>query len=142
MNAELILSTLCEAMSLPEIEHKRIPLDDLVITLPAESIRQAVQVLLGRLGVFHLSTITGLDTGEHIELLYHFWRGQGITLRTLLPRQSPAIHTIIDLIPGAAFYEREIVEMLDVLFEWHPVSGFLFLPDDWRGEAPLRKRDR
>jgi NADH:ubiquinone oxidoreductase subunit C len=48
---------------------------------------------------------------------------------------------VIDLIPGAVFYEREIVEMLDVVFEWHPVSGFLVLPDDWYGEAPLRKRE-
>ena len=64
-----------------------------------------------------------------------------MTLRTVLPRQSPVIPTLIDLIPGAAFYEREVVEMLDVVFEWHPVSGFLVLPDGWYGEAPLRKRE-
>lgn len=140
MNVELILSRLGEALSLPEIENKRIPVDDVVITLPAGSIRQAVQVLL-EIGILHLSTITGLDTGEEIELLYHFWSGHGITLRTLLPRQNAVIHTVIDLIPGATFYEHEVAEMLDVVFEWHPISGFLFLPDDWHGEAPLRKKE-
>ncbi|MBN1584021.1 MAG: NADH-quinone oxidoreductase subunit C [Anaerolineae bacterium] len=141
MNGKSIISILCQELSLSEIEHKTIPVDDLVITLPAEQIHQAVQVLLERSEIYHLSTITGQDTGEHIELLYHFWSKHGLTLRTLLPRQSPEIHTMIDLIPGATFYEREIAEMLDVVFEWHPISEHLFLPDDWYGEAPLRKRE-
>ena len=63
---------------------------------------------------------------------------QGSEGRTM---SETEIRTVIDLIPGATFYEREIVEMLDVVFEWHPVSGLLVLPDGWYGEAPLRKKD-
>jgi NADH:ubiquinone oxidoreductase subunit C len=141
MNIESIMSVLCKELSLAEIEHKAVPIDELVITLPPEQIHPAIKVLLEQLGIYHLSTITGQDTGEYIELLYHFWHGHGLTLRTQLPRQSPEIRTVIDLIPGATFYEREIVEMLDVVFEWHPVSGLLVLPDGWYGEAPLRKKE-
>jgi NADH-quinone oxidoreductase subunit C len=147
MNTEHILSTLREALSVSEIAHERVPVDDLFVTLEPDQVREAIKVLGDAFGISHLSTITGQDTGEAIELLYHLWggagpetSGHGLTLRTLLPRQSPAIHTVIDLVPGAAFYEREIVEMLDVVFEWHPVSGLLVLPDDWYGEAPLRKK--
>ena len=87
----------------------------------------------------HLSTITGQDTGSEIELLYHFWDGEGLTFRTSLPREDPHIVTLIDLIPGAAFYEREVSEMLGVTFDGQPDLRSLLLPDDWDEEPPMIK---
>ena len=124
----------------PQLTVRTLPLDETVVELTPEQLRPAVETLIEQCGVCHLSTITGDDTGREIVLLYHFWAGVGLTLRVLLPREQAVISTLIDLIPGTAFYEREVTEMLDVMFEWHPMSTHLFLPDDWHSDAPLRKQ--
>jgi len=139
MKLDLILEALREVFPSHTIETRRVPIDETIVTLPPECIRPAAQVLLKQFGVYHLSTITGQDTGGEIQLLYHFWHGQGLTLCTSLSRGDARIGTLTGLIPGAAFYEREVSEMLHVTFEGHPDPRKLLLPDDWDGEAPLRK---
>jgi NADH-quinone oxidoreductase subunit C len=119
-----------------------VPIDETFVALPAGCVHPATQVLVERFDLRHLSTITGQDTGSEIELLYHFWDGTGLTLRTSLPREEPHIATLTDLIPGAAFYEREVSEMLGVTFDGHPDPRALLLPDDWDGEPPLRQQEK
>lgn len=138
MKGTLKLEVLQEACATPVLDAYRVPVDDLVVTLPADGLKQAVKVLMEIFEMHHLSTITGQHTPEGIELLYHFWEGQGLTLRTRLPHDEARIASLTDLIPGAAFYEREVAEMLHVTFEGHPDPRPLLLPDDWHGEAPLR----
>jgi NADH-quinone oxidoreductase subunit C len=104
-------------------------------------LRPVVEFLLHHLGLAHLSAITGDDTGHEIVLLYHFWDRGGLTLRIELPRDEPAIESIRDLIPGAVFYEREVVEMLGVRIGGYAEMGPLFLPDDWSDPPPMRRRD-
>jgi NADH:ubiquinone oxidoreductase subunit C len=76
--------------------------------------------------------------------MYHFWLGRGLTLRCVLPYDAPYLESVRDLIPGAAFYEREAAEMLGITFRpacdqqaGGDPSRFI-LPDDWEGGAPLR----
>jgi NADH:ubiquinone oxidoreductase subunit C len=114
------------------------PVDEVFVVLPAARLHQAVAVLIDRFDVYHLSTITAQDIDGEIELLYHFWHSGGLTLRTSVPRGDAHIASLTDLIPGAAFYEREVSEMLHVTFDGHPDPRPLLLPDDWNGEAPLR----
>jgi membrane-bound hydrogenase subunit beta len=140
MNVELILEALRETFPAETIEAQTVPIDETFVALPADCIHPATQVLVERFGLRHLSTITGQDTGSAIELLYHFWDGGGLTLRTSLPREKPRIATLTDLIPGAAFYEREVSEMLGVTFDSHPDPRPLLLPDDWEDEPPLRQQ--
>jgi len=137
MNVHLVLEAL-NAMYAP-LQVRKVPLDDTFVTLPSDCVHPAVQVLIDQFDLRHLSTITGQDTGDEIQLLYHFWDGHGLTLCTSLSREDARIATLIDLIPGAAFYEREVSEMLHVTFVGHPDPHTLLLPDDWNGEAPLRK---
>jgi NADH-quinone oxidoreductase subunit C len=123
---------------------RRALIDEVWVTLPTSCFRPAVQVLVEELNVWHLSTITGQDNGSGIEVFYHFWPGRGLTLRCKLPYQdsggkSPHLSSVSDLIPGAAFYEREVSEMLGITFDGHPDPGLLLLPDDWEGGAPLRR---
>jgi len=75
-----------------------------------------------------MTLVIGVYPQPFIELLYHFWDGGGLTLRTSLPREEPHIATLTDLIPGAAFYEREVSEMLGVTFDGHPDLRALLLP--------------
>ena len=141
MNIELIMEALRETFSDKHLEVRAVPADETFITLPPDCIHRAVQVLTGRFGWRHLSTITGDDTGHEIVLLYHFWQGHGLTLRTALPREGPRVDTVTDLIPGAAFYEREVREMLGVAFDGLAGPPALLLPDDWDADPPLRRQE-
>ena len=140
MNVDRILNALREIFPAETIEAQSVPMDETFVELPPDCIPPAVRLLVECFDLRHLSTITGQDTGSEIELLYHFWNGSGLTLRTSLPREEPHIATLTDLIPGAAFYEREVSEMLGVTFDGHPDPRPLLLPEDWDGEPPLRQQ--
>lgn len=90
---------------------------------------------------YHVSTISGVDLGEHFEILYHMANENCVlTVRTLTPRNDPKVPTITGVIPGATLYEREIQDMFGIKVEGHPNSVRLLLADDWpEGEYPLRK---
>ena len=141
MNVELILESLRETFPTEPLEPQTRPIDETFVTLPPDCIHAAVQVLVERFDLRHLSAISAEDTGGEIVLLYHFWDGHGLTLRTSLPPQDPRSATLTDLIPGAAFYEREVSEMLGIAFDGHPGPHTLLLPDDWAGEPPLRRQE-
>jgi NADH-quinone oxidoreductase subunit C len=135
MNLQPIVEALGERF---QAQAYAVLIDDTFVTLQPEQVYPAVRMLGSEFGLWHLSTITGQDTGREIQLLYHFWDGHGLTLCTSLPREEACIPTITDLIPGAAFYEREVSEMLRVTFAGYQGPDVLLLPDDWNGEAPLR----
>jgi NADH:ubiquinone oxidoreductase subunit C len=140
MNVELVLEALRETFPTETLEPRAVPVDETFIPLPPGCVHPAVRILIERFGLRHLSTITGEDTGSEIVLLYHLWHGRGLTLHVVLPRDGAHIATLTDLIPGAAFYEREVSEMLGVTFDGHPDPSTLLLPDNWDGEPPLRQQ--
>ena len=103
--------------------------------------RDAISALLERFPSTIISTITGVDFRDEIELNYHLWCGKAeVTIRTRVPRLKPEIKTIVDIIPGAALYEREVFDLLGVKFLDHPDLKRLILPESWpEGQYPLRK---
>ena len=117
---------------------RTLPIDERLVPLPPQEIRPAVLLLMEACDLHHLSTITGQDVDGEIQVLYHFWMEGGLTLCASLPRGEERIASLADLIPGAAFYEREVSDMLGVTFVGHPDPRPLLLPDDWEGGAPLR----
>lgn len=139
MDRDAVVRALREALGDAVGEPRRRPVDEVFVPLDGGSLRDAVELLLSRLGTGHLSTITGLDDGEGLTLLYHFWEGNGLTLSVRLPYEEAEAPTLTDLIPGAAFYEREVAEMLGVAFAGHEAMAPLFLPDDWDEGPPLRR---
>jgi NADH-quinone oxidoreductase subunit C len=140
MDVKAVVRALEAAFPDHDLAARAVSTDDTFVTLPAEALRPAVALLLERFDLHHLSTITGIDAGEAVELLYHFWNRHGLTLRIVLPYDALHVTSVTDLIPGAAFYEREVMEMLDVTVEGHPDPRPLLLPDDWDEGAPLRKQ--
>jgi len=137
MQLEEIVHALRKAFPTASIEPRRVPLDEAFVALPADCILAAVKLLIERFDIYHLSTITGQDTGREIELLYHFWAGGGLTLRISLPREGARLASVTGLVPGAAFYEREVREMLGVAFDGLADQRPFLLPDDWDGGHPL-----
>ncbi len=86
---------------------------------------------------------SGTDTPEGIEIIYHFILEDlnlMINLRVLLDRENPVIVSLGKHIEAFNWIEREIHELLGVVFEGHPDPRRLLLPDNWpEGVYPLRQ---
>lgn len=114
----------------------------IVARIKKDSFREAFKRIVKDMKITHLSTITGIDLGQGIELLYHLAYEDSIevTLGFTIPKDDPRVPTVTDLVPGAVLYEREIHEVLGVNFEGHPNLTPLLLPEGWpEGVYPLRK---
>lgn len=92
-------------------------------------------------GFKHLSTITAIDVVSKIEVIYHLIRENLLlSLKVRISKKKPALPSIVNLIPGAALYEREVHDLLGVIFEGNPDLSPLLLPDGWPSDVhPLRK---
>jgi NADH:ubiquinone oxidoreductase subunit C len=54
------------------------------------------------------------------------------------PADLPSVPTIVDLFPGAAYFERECYDMFGIWFDGHPSLRRLMMPEGY-GHYPLRK---
>jgi len=107
-----------------------------------EALKESIKFLKD-MGFKHLSTITGVDMEDGIELIYHLALDGSIelSLRLKVQKDDPRVPTITDIIPGAILYEREVHDMFGVNFEGHPDLSPLILPEKWpRNIYPLRKK--
>ncbi|MFA6132670.1 MAG: NADH-quinone oxidoreductase subunit C [Phycisphaerae bacterium] len=110
--------------------------------VPAESVRQVFDFAVDRLKFNQLCTITGLDEGENLAVIYHLAREIGATLNlhTVVPKANPVLYTVSDRFPAADCYERELVDLLGFKVEGLPPGHRYPLPDNWpAGQFPLRK---
>ncbi len=110
------------------------------ILLKPERHRDAISLLLKEVEDMELSTIAGVDLGNEIELNYHMACEGTVTIKNRVRKEKPVTQTITDILPGANFYEREVFDLLGVVFEGHPNLQRLMLPDSWpQGNYPLRR---
>jgi Ni,Fe-hydrogenase III component G len=108
---------------------------------PRERFKQVAAYLKNELGFGSLCTITGLDSGENFEMIYHFANG-GIVLnlKVLAPKDDPVFDTVTGLYNGATLYELEAHNLLGLKVLDIPEGIRYPLPDSWpEGEYPLRK---
>ncbi|UCG44619.1 MAG: NADH-quinone oxidoreductase subunit C, partial [Candidatus Bathyarchaeota archaeon] len=93
-------------------------------------------------GFVHLSAITGLESEDGLEVIYHLGKGGLlVSLKVVVSIGHPSLPTITSIFPGAALYEREAHELLGLVFSGHPGLIPLVLPDEWpEGIYPLRKK--
>ena len=86
---------------------------------------------------------TAIDNPENIEMMYHFDFDKLsliVTIRTYVPKSDCVIESILPIMKGAEWIEREIHELFGVEFKNHPNMKPLLLPDDWpKDKYPLRK---
>ncbi|MGA2071732.1 MAG: NADH-quinone oxidoreductase subunit C [Sedimentisphaerales bacterium] len=95
-----------------------------------------------KLGFVILATITGLDEGPTLGVIYHIARESGIilNLHISVPKDKPVIKTVSARFPAADAYEREMVDLLGMQVEGLPPGNRYPLPDGWpAGQYPLRK---
>jgi len=88
--------------------------------------------------VRHLMTITGLDLGQNLGIIYHFSKERDtIHVRTTVPKAKPEAVSIVDLVPGAILYEMELHDMFGIEFIGNPwKERKLLLPEDWPADLP------
>jgi len=111
------------------------------VNIEKKDLKRVIRRLIRMKNYTHLSTITALDTGSDIEVIYHVaFTDALVSVRVQTSKDDPVLLSIVDLIPGAALYEREIHDLFGVEFEGNPDLSPLLLPDNWpEGVYPLRK---
>ncbi len=86
---------------------------------------------------------TAADHPEEVEIMYHFnFDGIGliVTVRIYAPKKKCKVESLLPVMKGAEWIEREIHELFGVEFKNHPDMKPLLLPDDWpKNKYPLRK---
>lgn len=113
----------------------------MVATTPG-MVRKALATIMGPLGCDRLITISTADTGTALELIYHLTGPHRtiISLATILPRESPEIVSVSDILLPAGIYERQIHDLFGIVFRGHPCLKRIILNEDWPpDEFPLRK---
>ena len=80
-------------------------------------------------------------TGERFEVVVNLLSldpPRRVRLRVQVPEADPRMPTIWDLYAGADFYEREVYDLMGIVFDGHPDMTRIMMPEDWEGH-PLRK---
>ena len=90
-----------------------------------------------------LSNLSGVDYPKRnvIQVVYHLYsyrHRHQFVLKVDTPRDAPSIPTVTGIWSAADWQEREIFDLLGVVFEGHPDLRRLLMPEDWPGH-PLRK---
>jgi membrane-bound hydrogenase subunit beta len=110
----------------------------IAVKVDREAFHQACEKVAGLPGLYHLSTITGVDMGKEIELLYHFWKEKRfVVVKTRVPKSDPRLPSVSDVLPASLLYEAEVKDLLGVQFDGNPLTGQkLLLPDAYPSDEP------
>jgi len=89
-----------------------------------------------------LADLAGVDTGTHMQVVYHLWSPRTPDwLRVIadgMPRDDPRIPSLTGLWPGAEWMERETYDMFGIIFEGNRDLRRIYMPPDYTS-FPLRK---
>jgi NADH-quinone oxidoreductase subunit C len=90
-----------------------------------------------------LSNESGVDypKRDEIEVVYHLFSyplRHAVVVKVGVPRDNPRCATASTVWRAAIWLEREIFDLLGVVFDGHPDLRRVLLPEDWVGH-PLRK---
>lgn len=89
----------------------------------------------------NLMCLSGVDTGKEFWVVYHlysFAHRHRLTVKVLLDRETPEVHTSTECWAGADLFEREAFDLYGIVFTQHRDLRRLLLPPDWVG-YPMRK---
>jgi NADH-quinone oxidoreductase subunit C len=118
---------------------------DPAIRVPPASIVEVSEFLASEpdLAFDCLSNQSGVDypARNEIEVVYHLFSYRlrhACVLKAGVPRDKPAMPTVSGVWKTAIWQEREIFDLLGVVFAGHPDLRRILLPEDWVGH-PLRK---
>jgi len=90
-----------------------------------------------------LSNLSGVDYPKRgvIEVVYHLYsypHRHTFALKVGAVRDNPLVPTVSGVWSHGDWQEREVFDLLGVVFEGHPDLRRILMPEDWPGH-PLRK---
>jgi len=89
-----------------------------------------------------LADLCGVDTGTHMQVVYHLWSAKTSDwLRIVadgMPRDDARCPSLTGLWPGAEWMERETYDMFGIIFEGNRDLRRIYMPPDYTS-FPLRK---
>lgn len=90
-----------------------------------------------------LSNMSGVDYLKEGKIqvvlhLYSYRHRHQIVVKANVPRDNPVLPSVESVWKAANWHEREIYDLLGVVFTDHPDLRRLLMPEDWVGH-PLRK---
>lgn len=143
-NLEDVVQRLKELVGDVPVQWARPRPNRVYVTVEKADARQCARVLFEDFGA-RFATATGTDIGEELEVVYHFAydaAGLVVNMRVRTPKGDPVLPSITSVVPPANWIEREMNDLVGIVFEGHPDPRRLILADDWpEGVYPLR-RDR
>jgi len=112
------------------------------LTCPRSSFIELLAFIHDELDFSQLCTVTGMDTGEEFQLIYHLAHDGGIVInaRVNAPHDDPTFETATDIFKGGVLYELEARNLLGLKIQGIPDDIRYPLPDNWpEGQYPQRK---
>jgi NADH-quinone oxidoreductase subunit C len=123
------------------VQESILAVDVPTLTIAREQIEAVAEFVKEALGYRLPACASGVDRIEHFEVVYHLMslKTNGLFgLKVKLPKEDPRMPTLTGVWRGVDWHEREIFDLLGVIFDGHPDLRRILLPDDWEGH-PLRK---
>ena len=114
----------------------------LYVSVPPEHLYEVFDWLLSNLPGFRLGTSTGIDLREGVGVFHHFpvnGTALVITLKVVAPKPNPHVPSLAAKIPAAGWIEREIHDLLGVVFDGHPDLSRLVKAEAFPDTFPLRR---
>lgn len=112
------------------------------IKVSPDDLLTLMQLLRDQLGMNYLANLTVVDLGENFELVYHLYaipdNQQKLVVKTRVPINQAELPSVSAIYPTADWQEREVWDLMGVIFSQHPNLVRVLLPDNFSGH-PLRK---
>jgi len=114
----------------------------------ADNAYELMKILREDAGVYHLSTITGMEKEKEFNVIYHLQHRTEETEKeipinffvTKIDKSKPKTPSMFDFFVCADYYEREVYDFYGIFFENHPFLERLILPEMWPDDVrPMRK---
>ncbi len=136
MDFNAIVSKLKEKW--PGVDAPKVDVGDVFAIVPADDIAGVATYLRDEpeLCFDSLMMLAGADTGRELWVVYalHSLKHRHkISLKVVLPRESPAVDSVIDVWAAADFFEREAYDLYGIIFKNHPDLRRIMNPPDWVG---------
>lgn len=88
-----------------------------------------------------ISAVDHLPRQPRFDVNYHLANvpsGRRMRVKTMLPGPDPALESVTSVWPTANWFEREVYDLMGIVFLNHPDLRRIELPDDWVGHPHRR----